>query len=81
LQPQIARDLEDHIARIKQPDAQAERGFRHTNIARELKVRKADIGTVQVGEHIADEQERQQPPRDFAVNRARLGQFDNIPFE
>jgi hypothetical protein len=72
-QQQIARQFEQHIADEENTGAHPVCGIRKAEIGLHLQLRKAHIDAVQIRKQVADEQKRQQPPIDLAVERRSVG--------
>ncbi|MNT10340.1 hypothetical protein D3C72_1451650 [compost metagenome] len=64
---QVARHLEQEVADEEQPCAQAEHGFGEGQVLAHLQLGEADIDAVQVGDHVAQHQERHDAPEHLAV--------------
>ncbi len=70
LQDQIARHPAGQVTDEEDARAQPVHGLAHAQVAQHLQFGEADVDPVQVIEQVADEQERDQPPQEFAVGRA-----------
>ena len=67
LQQQVARHFEEEVADEEHARADPVGGVRQAEVGLHLQPREPDVDAIQVGEDVAQEQERQQPPRHRAV--------------
>ncbi|MOA63048.1 hypothetical protein D3C78_1886440 [compost metagenome] len=75
MQDQVARYLKQDIADKEQPGAQAEGRFAQLQLVGHLQLGQPDIDAVEVGGQIAQTEERDQPPGDFAVQKRFCARF------
>jgi len=82
----IARNLKEEIADEENARAKAINRIAQAEVARHLQLRKADVHAVQIRDHVAEHQERREPPVDLAIGRlfesgrrrARAGMVERI---
>ncbi len=72
-QQQVAGHLEQHVADEEDAGAHPVGGIRQRQVLLHLQLREADVDAVQVGEQVAEQQERQQPQVDLRIERGRAG--------
>ena len=73
MEDEIARDFEREVADEEHPCSEAVDGFAEPEVAEHLQPREADVDAVKVGGDVAEHDERQQPPGDFAVGGDFVG--------
>ena len=62
---EVGRHLEDEIGDEEDAGAEAERGRGQPKVLVHRQRRKADVDAVEIGDEVADDQERHEPLRDF----------------
>jgi hypothetical protein len=75
----VAGHLEEEVADEEQAGAQAEHGFREAQVLRHLQLGKADVDAVEVGDHVAQHQERHDAPEHLLVGRLGVVGVDVTP--
>ncbi|MNZ88501.1 hypothetical protein D3C78_1073960 [compost metagenome] len=78
LQHQVAGYAEQRIGDEEQAGAEAVDGVADVQVDTHLQLGEADVDAVQVGEHVADQQDRHQSPGDLAMHVVAGGQGGGI---
>ncbi|MCY1524754.1 hypothetical protein D9M68_597020 [compost metagenome] len=72
---QVARHFEKEIANEEHTGAQAEHGFAEPQVLRHLQFGEAHVDAIEVGDHVAEHQERHQPPEHLGVGARGFAGF------
>ena len=72
LEDQVARDLEQAVAEEEQPAAKPVGGVAQAQVALQLGCREPDVHAVDVGDDVAEEDERDEAADDARNRRAAL---------
>ena len=72
MKQQVARYFEDEVADEENAGTQTVGGVAELQRTLHLKLREADVDAVKVGGDVADEEQRNQPHADLAVDRVRF---------
>ncbi|MNT22398.1 hypothetical protein D3C72_1577790 [compost metagenome] len=64
---QVAGHFEQEVADEEQPGAEAEYGFRELQVLGHLQLGEAHVHAIEVGDHVAEHQERHDAPEHLLV--------------